>query len=70
VASDKAILQRVDRHGERDQQPSGDALHAEADLGQVAVAQLAEHALVGGCPSRISTKLKRRDRPALSRRRR
>src|SRR4051794_7052561 len=48
AASDSAVLQRVERDGERDQQPAVDALHAGTDLEHVAVAQLAEHALVTG----------------------
>ena len=46
AASDSAVLQRVERDGERDQHPTVNTLHAGADLEHVAVAQLAEHAPV------------------------
>jgi hypothetical protein len=49
AASDSGVVQRVKRDGERDQQPTVNALHAGADLEHVAVAQLAEHAPVAGC---------------------
>ena len=45
VASNSAILRRVQRDSERDQQLAVDALHAGADLEHVALVQLAEHAL-------------------------